>query len=171
MKTAIALLSSCVLAPLSACGTSNIETLNGFIQIGDCSSASNFVSNTYSGIEFYHQSARIDFECRENEARAAQLFDLTARYGHEESKRYLNIMNEEAPEENPRPIPRVSVSNPSPLIPNRRQNSSVDSNIPEANNRNRYLVDIEPVVGGALCTYSDGTTSRISGSSNCPRRN
>ena len=36
---------------------------------------------------------------------------------------------------------------------------------------NEYLTNIEPVIGGARCYYSDGTVTNHRGSSNCPRNN
>ena len=52
----------------------------------------------------------------------------------------------------------------------RSQNSNVNTDVLDIN-RVSYLRNRESIIGGAICSYSDGTRTRISGSSYCPRRN
>ena len=55
-----------------------------------------------------------------------------------------------------------------------RKQGYIQEQMEELNNRPsswNYLTNIEPVVGGAYCYYANGTVTKISGSSNCPRRN
>ena len=166
MKTPIALISSICLVYLSGCATSSVaDAVNEFILAGECSSASSFAKQNLAGLSFYYQIARIENECKGNQARSTQLLNLTARYGHEASIDYLRSMNEVIPVENPRPIPRVSVSSPSP--PTTSSPSSQQSR--QRTNINVYLSRQEAVIGASLCHYSDGSTRRIDGGQRCPR--
>ena len=171
MKIHNALIFSALLVALNGCAVSDLTAVNDLITAGSCSEASAFAKQNFSGVSFYHQIARIENECKMNRDKSIQLLNLTARYGHEESIEYLNSLNVALPNVSPQPIPRVTVSSPS--VPTLDSNSSSRNNnpMPISNRGGGTLVDTQPIVGGAMCTYSDGSVIRKSGDSYCPRSN
>lgn len=172
MKIQAVLISSFVLSVLSGCTTSDQRAINELIGSASCSQALSFARQNFSGLNFYFNVARIENECRSNKNKSVQLLELTAKYGHKASIEYLDSLGLPIPQLNPAPIPRVVVNVPSiPINVVRPNTAEPAQNTPTRsyNGAKAYLTDTQPIVGGALCSYSDGSVVRKTGDSYCPR--
>ena len=172
MKIQAVLISSFIIGALSGCTTSDQRIINGLIESASCSQALSFARQNFSGLNFYFNVARVENECRNNRNKSIQLLELTAKYGHKDSIEYLESLGLPIPQLNPTPIPIVVVNVPSIPINVVKPNSAEpakNTSTQSYNGPKAYLTDTQPIIGGALCSYSDGSVVRKTGDSYCPR--
>jgi hypothetical protein len=160
------------------------------MESGDCVTARNAVHGLNVNPEdFYYLYGVVAYECQEEPELAIRFFNLSAEYGHTSATAYLLRIGEPIPEQTKTPssvvyererqarraaemraradarereralVPQPSRTTRSPNV-ERTQSLEPPSSV--------YLISTEMIIGGNLCHYSDGTTTRIGGGGICP---
>lgn len=161
-----------------ACGTaptkreSMEESIASLMAGGNCSTAHRQIKESLVGFQFYYMLAAYQMICKNDKAKAIEIWTVASRFGDERARARLVSMGVSPPAIQIPPMPPVQVAYPpAPSVARPTQNSRPVQNTPPKTISNATLTGSSEIIGARLCHYSDGSTKRVAGGMMCPLSN